>query len=73
MDLPAIEAAQASGKDHEILRRNSSLNLKVIPVPTTDGTIRSTVISFPVVPLSQHCEVFETLYVVLHTGICAPT
>ena len=74
IDLAQIAAAQSSDPEVDQLRRNSSLQLRPVPLAHSEGTIVcdvSTGNPRPVVPQAFRRQVFNTLHNLSHPGIRA--
>ena len=77
IDLKQIAAAQEAESDPDLVQfqtTTSSLKLKAMPLPTSDGTILcdiSTGIPHPYVPKQFHRDVFDSLHQLSHPSIQA--
>ncbi|CAH8465108.1 unnamed protein product [Dicrocoelium dendriticum] len=74
IDLTAMAAAQQTDPELDQLRNSSSLRIRPVPLPTSDGTILCDVSQNsprPVVPQAFRRTVFDILHSLSHPGIRA--
>ena len=73
VDLKEIDAAQETDSDLvKFLTTTSSLKLKAMPLPTSDGTILcdiSTGVPRPYVPEQFRCKVFDSIHSLSHPSM----